>query len=114
MAPLTGAPAGSLAGFSAALVGPEPEGAGVSSSEKFFFNHLDGKHMVGLKSGEEGREGEGGKVEVGKSGEVVVLNGSWSIAHSFYISTWDAQEWYGGLVAQQKRGLEAIVQIWNH
>jgi len=50
-----------LAGdFSVTLVGFELAGFGLSSSEKFFFNHLDGKHMAGIESTGEG-EGESGR-----------------------------------------------------
>ena len=63
MVPLVaGLPAGLSAGFSGALVDSEPEALGLSSSEKFFFNHLDGKHMAGIGLAEEegeGLEGEG-------------------------------------------------------
>jgi len=38
-----------LAGFSSAFVGVGPGASGLSSSEKFFFNHLDGKHMAGVE-----------------------------------------------------------------
>ena len=44
---MVGLAAGLLAGFSAGVVELEPEDSGFSSSEKFFFSHLEGKHMVG-------------------------------------------------------------------
>ena len=45
--------------FSETLVGLEVEALGLSSS-KFFFNHLDGKHMVGMELAE-GRGGSRGR-----------------------------------------------------
>ena len=53
---VAGLAAGLLGGFSAVLVDLEPEVLALSSSEKLFFNHLDGKHMAEKK----GREGGGG------------------------------------------------------
>ena len=94
MALLVGVSAGLLAGFSTVLVGPEPDGAGVASSEKFFFNHLDGKHMASIEFGEEGRKREGRKV--------VVVNVS---TYSSYIRTRDARERLGNLITQRRRGL---------
>ena len=54
--------AGLLAGFSIVFVDLEPEA--LSSSEKLFFNHLDGKHMTGIEPAKEEREGKGEGVEV--------------------------------------------------
>ena len=57
MVPLVaGSSADLLAGCSVAFVDLELEALGLSSSEKLFFNHLDGKHMAGIES--EGEEGE--------------------------------------------------------
>ena len=43
-------PAALLAGVSVVLVASEPAALGLSSL-KFFFNHLDGKHMAGIELG---------------------------------------------------------------
>lgn len=56
-----GLAAGLSAGFSAAAVVLEPEGLDLSSSEKLFFSHLDGKHMVGASGG--GKKGRSGRRE---------------------------------------------------
>ena len=50
---VVGLSAGLLAGFSATLVDLELVVLGLSSSEKFFFNHLEGKHMAGGGGSEE-------------------------------------------------------------
>ena len=67
--------------FSAVLVDLEPEAVGLSSSEKFFFNHLDGKHMAGIELGEE--EGDGRR-ERSESRECVRISFD-PLPDSFYI-----------------------------
>lgn len=79
-----GLSAGLLVGFSAVLAGSEPEALGLSSSEKFFFNHLDGKHMVGIGLAE--GEGEKRREQRGLQnlGRVICEGGLRFFSYSFY------------------------------
>ena len=72
---------GSLANFSASLVELEAEGLGLSSSTKFFLNHLDGKHITST--------GRGG-VGVEYLGWVDTLLFQCTIR---FISCWSVREW---------------------
>lgn len=59
----TGLSTGPLAGFPAPLVDLEPEALGLSSSAKFLFSHLDGKHIAGIKLAEVEDEREKGETK---------------------------------------------------
>lgn len=88
MVPLVaGSSADLLAGSSVAFVDLELEASGLSSSEKFFFNHLDGKHIAGIELvGEDGEGGGGGGKGSRGFGRVMFEVDFSSLVFSFYIA----------------------------